>query len=85
MSRLENEYDQAIAFIRDLEEQLELMQKSLEKFTLAHPDSAEYVDEDFIDPTDMMDFLEEIGFDPFDLPSSLGERMAIRDALQRVR
>lgn len=85
MSRLEDEYDKAVGFIRDLEEQLELLQKKIEKFTLDHADSSEdFLNEDFIDPSDMMDFLEDIGFDPFNLPPSVGERMEIRDRLQKV-
>lgn len=80
MTRIEEEYDHAISFIRDLEEQIDLMKKQIEKFTLDHADSSEdFLNEDYVDPTNMMDFLEEIGFDPFDLPSSVGERMEIRD------
>lgn len=79
---LQHEYDEAMSLVIDLQDQLVLMHKQIEKFTLQHADSSEdFIDEDFIDPTDMMDFLEDIGFDPFDLPSSVGERRDIRRAL----
>lgn len=35
-----------------------------------------------IDPRPLIEFLEDIGLNPSNLPQSLGDRMAIRDAIR---
>lgn len=37
---------------------------------------------DDIDAIELYEFVEELGFDPYRLPQSLGERMMLRDRLQ---
>ena len=68
--------------IEYLEERIKQLEDEADRDTEA---DEVFVDEDFFDPSDMMDFLEDIGIDPYDLPSSVGERMAIRDLLQAAK
>lgn len=44
-----------------------------------------YFENDLVDPSEIYEFLEDIGFDPNELPQSLGERRAIRQILEAAR
>lgn len=77
-------YDAALDKIYELQAKVEELETELEQLR-------EGIDEQVIEAEgewedlDVVVFLRDIGFDPDNLPSSVGERMSIRDAITAAR
>lgn len=71
--------------VSDLEDEVETLEKEAENSDLYGDDDDDEFEVLDYDPVALFTFVKEIGFDPYNLPSSLGECLAIRDLLQAAR
>lgn len=80
----EQKYQTALDKIYQLIDKVQELESELERLKDGVSEEVIEANEEW-EELDVVVFLRDIGFDPDNLPNSLGERMAIRDAIAAAR